>query len=91
MSEIHFVWDLEDDPEGNYQHIVIDNGITLEEFEEVFRSNQSNTTTSRSSGRPITFGETATGKYIAIVWEHVMDDPWTVYPITAYETNRPGE
>jgi hypothetical protein len=86
MADIHFVWDLEDDPDGNYQHIVIDNGVSLEEFEEVFRGNQSSTTTSRSSGMPITFGWTSIGKHIAVVWEHIMDDPWTIYPVTAYET-----
>jgi hypothetical protein len=35
---------------------------------------------------PITFGWTSTGKHIAVVWEHIMDDPWTIYPVTAYET-----
>jgi hypothetical protein len=39
---------------------------------------------SRSSGRPITFGTTHTGRRIAVVWEHV-DDPLTVYVVTAYE------
>ena len=31
-----------------------------------------------------------TREYIAVVWEHIQDDPWTVYPVTAYETNPPG-
>jgi len=42
---------------------------------------------SHSSGRPITFGETATGKYIAVVFDIVDEDPLSVYPVTAYETN----
>jgi hypothetical protein len=41
---------------------------------------------SRSSDFLITFGWTITGKHIAVVWEHVMDDPLTKNPITAYET-----
>lgn len=38
---------------------------------------------SRSSGRPIAFGYTSTGKYLACVFEMLNDD--TVYAITAYE------
>ena len=41
---------------------------------------------SYSSGRPITFGETSTGKYLAIVFDVVDEDPLAVYPVTAYET-----
>jgi hypothetical protein len=39
----------------------------------------------QSSGRPITFGETSTGKYIAVVFDVVEEDPLAVYPVTAYE------
>ena len=41
---------------------------------------------SHSSGRPITFGETSTGKYLAVVFDVVEEDPLSVYPVTAYET-----
>ncbi len=41
---------------------------------------------SQSSGRPITFGETGMGKYLAVVFEVVEEDPLAVYPVTAYET-----
>jgi hypothetical protein len=41
---------------------------------------------SQSSGRPITFGATSTGKYIAVVFDVVEEDPLSVYPVTAYET-----
>ena len=44
---------------------------------------------SRSSGRPITFGETSDGRYIAVVWEVVEDVPYTVRPVTAYEVAEP--
>jgi hypothetical protein len=40
---------------------------------------------SRSSERPISFGATHTGRRIAIVWEYVDDDPFTVYVVTAYD------
>ena len=41
---------------------------------------------SQSSGRPIPFGETCTGKRIAVVFEIVDEAPLVVYPVTAYET-----
>jgi hypothetical protein len=87
MFRMRIFWDLEDDPGGNYVHIVVEgHGITQEEVEEVLDSPDSKTTTSRESGHPITFGRTSTGKNIAVVWERVDDDPLTAYPLTAYET-----
>jgi hypothetical protein len=88
MADYYFVWDLEDDPEGNVQHIA-EHGITMDEVEEVVNSNQGTASTSRSSGQPIVFGWTETGKYIAVVFEEVDDDPPTVRPITAYEVEPP--
>ena len=87
---VDVIWDLEDDPEGNYQHI-IEHDVTPEEVEEVLNDRASRTTTSVSSGRPITFGWTSTGKYIGVVWELVEDDPRVIYPITAYPVPEPGE
>ena len=40
---------------------------------------------SRTNGKPIAFGETASGKYLACVYEFI--DDVTVYPITAYEVD----
>jgi len=84
MSEIRILWDLVEDPDGNVQHIAA-HGITVEEVEEVLLDRNSEDTTSRSSGRPITFGYTSSGRYLAVVWEHVDDDPLTIYPVTAYD------
>jgi hypothetical protein len=39
---------------------------------------------SRSTGFPITFGFTSTGRHLAVIWEPVEDDPRTLRPITAY-------
>jgi hypothetical protein len=91
MGDVHFIWDLEDNPQGNYWHIVKENGVSQEEFEEVWLSELSSTAASRSSGRPITFGWTRADRYIAIVWEHVQDDPVTVYPVTAYDVEPPAK
>lgn len=81
------IWDEEDDPDGNYVHIVTEgHGITADEVDEVLRNKANETVPSDSSGYPVTFGWTTTGKHIAVVWENALDNPWMIYPITAYET-----
>jgi len=72
---------LDDDPNGNVRHIA-EHDVTKEEVEEVLE-NFIGIETSRSSGRPVAFGETSTGRLIAVVYEEVDED--TVYPVTAYE------
>jgi hypothetical protein len=79
------IWDLEDDPEGNYIHICVEHEITQDEVDDILCNEDNETVESRSSGRPTTFGWTETGRYIAVVWEHIDDDPYTVRPVTAYE------
>lgn len=81
---IGLIWDAEDDPDGNVQHIA-EHGVTPEEVEEILNDPASETGRSRSSGRPITFGSTAAGRLLAVVWEMVEQDPLVVYPVTAYE------
>jgi hypothetical protein len=86
------IWDLEDDPEGNWWHIVVEgHGITADEVAEVLEANHARSTLSRSSNQSITFGWTSLGRHIAVVYEHVTDDPLTFYPITAYEAPPPRE
>ncbi len=90
MADVQIVWDLEDDPEGNYWHIVVEgHGVTREEVDEVLRSPSGKAAISRSSGNPITFGWTSTGQYLAVVWEMIQNNPRVVYPITAYPANPP--
>ena len=79
------LWDRDDDPAGNVQHIA-QHRITKEEVEDVFQ-NPTGMDTSRSSGRPVVFGETRTGRYIMVAYDVV--DASTVYPITAYDVQRP--
>ncbi len=85
MRIARIFWDLDHDPDGNVQHIA-EHGITIEEVEDVLYS-AGQVIISQSSGRPITFGETSTGKYIAVVFELIDESPLTVYPVTAYETD----
>jgi hypothetical protein len=88
MIDVHVVWDLPDDPDGNVSHIA-EHGISPEEVEEVLLDPESDTAFSRSSGLPITFGYTSDGRYIAVVWEHVVEDPLTMRPITAFDAPEP--
>jgi uncharacterized DUF497 family protein len=81
---VRILWDLEDDLNGNVQHIS-EHGITIEEVEDVLYETEE-VIASHSSGRPISFGKTSTGKYIAVVFEVVENNPLAVYPVTAYET-----
>ena len=83
------IWDLEDDPRGNVRHIG-EHGVTPEEVEEVLNDGHARTTCSASSDRPITFGWTTAGRYLAVVWEVADEEPLTVYPITAYPVSEPG-
>jgi len=85
---VRVIWDLEDDPQGNVQHI-LEHDVTQEEVEEVMDAYYAATTASRSSGNPITFGWTSTGKYLAVVWELVDEDVPTVFPPTAYPVPEP--
>jgi uncharacterized DUF497 family protein len=91
MSYFDVIWDLEDDPDGNVRHIA-EHGVTMEEVEEVL-SDPDNSTEDSEGGegkdRSITFGETAAGRYLAVVWETAVDDPLTIDPVTAYDAPRP--
>ena len=71
-----FVWDDE-----NEAHLA-EHDVSADEFAEVV-CDPDFVEESRSSGRPIAFGYTSTGKYLACVYE--LLDEVTVYAITAYE------
>jgi hypothetical protein len=74
------IWDTDDEPDGNVQHIE-EHGLTKDDVEEVlFGAHELDN--SRSSGRPIALGFNAAGDYICVVFDWVDDD--TVYPVTAY-------
>lgn len=78
------IWDLDDDPDGNVHHCA-EHGVTQEEVEDVF-SNATDTDISHSSGRPVVFGDTSTGRHLMVVYEEIDAD--TVYPVTAYDVPR---
>ncbi|HEX3654775.1 MAG TPA: BrnT family toxin [Pirellulales bacterium] len=81
------IWDLENDPNGNVQHLARHH-VTPDEAEEVLIDPRSITTISKSSGEQITFGYTGAGRYLAVAWQMVSDDPLIARPITAFDPNR---
>ena len=83
------IWDLEDDPDGNVQHIR-QHDVTIEEAEEVLLNPRSSRAVSRSTGSPTAFGWTLTGRYLAVVYEIAEDDPLTLRPLTAYDVPPPS-
>jgi hypothetical protein len=79
MTWIEVIWT--EGPDGNIRHIA-EHGITPDEVEYVM-ANPIDSDVSETTGRPIVFGYTAAGRFIAVVYERI--DPITVYPITAFD------
>jgi hypothetical protein len=85
-------WDGEDDPDGNIQHIAAAE-LTPEEVEEVLRNHEGGPDAySDSTGNPIVFGTTSTGKRIAVIFiDDSTDDLVVIYPETAYPVPEYGD
>jgi uncharacterized DUF497 family protein len=81
MGYSFIIWDLDADLDGNVQHLA-DHDVTTDEAEEVL-ANPEHQMTSRSSGLPVVFGTTSTGRFIAVVFQEIDDD--TARPVTAYD------
>jgi uncharacterized DUF497 family protein len=80
MAITDVIWDTDDEPDGNVQHIE-EHGLIKDDVEEVlFGVHELDT--SHSSGRPIALGFNTAGEFICVVFEWVEND--TVYPVTAY-------
>jgi uncharacterized DUF497 family protein len=78
-------WDSEDDPRGNTDHIA-DNGLSVDEVEDVLYDSLSRPVQSRSSSRPALIGQTSTGKTIIVIYERHDDGGIVVVrPVSAYE------
>lgn len=79
MAWIEIIWT--EGPDGNIRHIAA-HGVTPDEVEHVL-ANPIESDVSETSGRPVVFGYTAAGRFLAVVYEQI--DAITVYPITAYD------
>jgi hypothetical protein len=90
-GSVSILWDLEDDPDGNYRHILEGHDLTPEEVEEVLLNPGNGTARSRTSGNLATFGWTSGGRYIVVIWECVFEDPLMIYPSTAYPVPPPRD
>ncbi len=82
---VTIIWDLDDDEEGNVQHIA-QHFIDKEDVAHVF-DNPVGVDTSDSSQRPMVFGYTIDDRYIAVIYDQIDED--SVYPITAFEVSEP--
>ncbi len=82
MNDAEIIRDLDDDPNGNVQHIA-EHGVDVDEVEEVLQDPASRIGRSRSSGRPQVSGWRSTGKFITVIREEVSDDPRMIYPVMA--------
>lgn len=77
------------DPEENEQHVA-EHDLTTDEVDAVLYSPFSEDD-SHSSGRPVVFGWTPTGRFIIVVYEVEEAGGFViVHPITAYEVLPPA-
>lgn len=74
--------------ESNITHIEL-NGLNVEEVESVLLGSSDKPAKSRSSGRPIRFGWTNTGRYVAVTYDILDVREGVVMPVTAYEVPAP--
>ena len=90
MNSALFDWDDADDPDGNSAHVA-EHGMTESEVESVLLGAFTRHDSSASTGRPIAFGTTLTGRFIAVVYEVLnLEDPLIIRPITAYDVSEPA-
>ena len=84
-------WDEPDDEGSNTAHIA-EHSLTPEEVVSVLFDEDTTFDVSDSSGRPIAFGSTNTGRFIVVVFDVLSPaDPLVIRPITAYDVPEPTE
>jgi uncharacterized DUF497 family protein len=87
MNYSSILWDDDDDPEGNVQHIA-EHGLDIDDVEWVLSAPLSEVT-SKSTGRPAVWGFAPDGTYIIVIYEEIDED--TIRVVTAYEVPEPWE
>ncbi len=81
MKHLRIIWDNEDDPHGNVEHI-LEHDLSIDDVEHVL-SHPVREGVSKSTGLPVVWGYAPDGRYTIIVFEEIDDD--TIRVITAYE------
>jgi uncharacterized DUF497 family protein len=79
------IWDDENDPQGNVQHVA-EHDLTVEDVEAVLAAPVSEGL-SASTRFPAVWGHVPDGRFIIVVYEVIDED--TVRVITAYEVPLP--
>jgi uncharacterized DUF497 family protein len=79
------LWDDENDPRGNVQHVA-EHDLSVADVEEVLAAPASEGH-SDSTGYPAVWGRVPDGRFIIVVYETVDAD--TIRVITAYEVPEP--
>ena len=85
MKYLSILWDEENDPAGNVEHIA-EHDLTVEDVEHVL-ARPASEGHSKSTGLPAAWGHTADGRYIIVVYEQIDED--TIRVVTAYEVEEP--
>jgi uncharacterized DUF497 family protein len=84
-------WDEPSEEGSNTAHIA-EHGLTPEEVEAALLGENTSFDVSDSSGRPVAFGSTGTGRFIVVVFEVLNPaEPLIIRPITAYDVPEPTE
>jgi hypothetical protein len=83
------IWDDENEP-----HIIDPGEVTADEVDEVIRNHPGDHDSpdefSDTSGLPLIYGDTSTGKHVVVIYEDLSDDdliivrPVTAYPVKEY-------
>jgi uncharacterized DUF497 family protein len=85
MPYSSIIWDSEDDPGGNVQHIA-EHDLTVDDVETVLSAPESEGH-SASTGFPAAWGHVPDGRFIIAIYEEIDED--TIRVITAYEVPEP--
>jgi uncharacterized DUF497 family protein len=85
MKYSRILWDEEDDPEGNIEHIA-EHDLTVEDVEGVLAKPVSEGR-SNSTDLPAAWGYRLDGRYLIVVYDEIDRD--TIRVVTAYEVPEP--
>jgi uncharacterized DUF497 family protein len=86
MKYSSIIWDEDDDPGGNVQHIA-EHDLTIDDVEGVLTAPVSEGH-SNSSGLPAVWGYVPDGRFIIVIFDEIDED--TIRVSTAYVVPEPG-